>query len=303
MIGLQRLAMVFHNLLMGAETGSAQATHAHGDEIFGDIFGANMIHVDKAQQDFKVRSNFVTGVENAVLLIHTALAIKTGVSGHKSQSHQRWSETFGGIEPHHQREVIGVDIMYIAVSSINIIPRKRVCHCGEAIIGSEEIIRIQKTNHIARGHADSLVHRVIDPIVLFAFPSHAPLKLWLVGADDINGAIGAAAVNHQIFYVLECLAQDAAKCVLYRGGAVVCGGYEGDLHQSEEGNKKLLLLALGGGSPVKPMLHSPPHHYIQHKDEIYLQPGINMQVGHSERNIQYNKQQIQHQDSHQCAGG
>lgn len=156
------------------------------------------------------------------------------MSRHKAQSHQRWPKTLGRIKPDHQREIIGIHIMDITVSGINVIMRESIGHGGQTIVRGEEIIGIQETDHIARGHADSFIHRIVDAIVLLTLPFHAAIKLRLVGADKIQCAIGAAPVNHQIFYVLECLAQDTAKCVLNGGGTIESGGYKSDLHLSGE---------------------------------------------------------------------
>ena len=83
--------------------------------------------------------------------------------------------------------------------------------------GEQEVIRVQPGHHLAPGQGKALVDGVGLPLVRFAEPAlDAPPVL----ADDLQAAVGGAAVHHDVFQVGIVLAQHALEGLLQIFGLV-----------------------------------------------------------------------------------
>jgi hypothetical protein len=83
---------------------------------------------------------------------------------------------------------------------------------------------VHEINPFSRSLIDSLVHRVVNPLVGFANPISNILFIFF---DNINGIVGGAAVDNYVLDVFIRLADDAEHGLLQSGGAVVNYGDDG----------------------------------------------------------------------------
>lgn len=87
----------------------------------------------------------------------------------------------------------------------------------------EEVVGVENSDHIARCHADTFVHGVVDTLVGFAHPSQSPLVAGLVAADDFDGIVARPSVYDYVLNVAIALREHALDGVDERRGTVEAG--------------------------------------------------------------------------------
>ena len=100
-----------------------------------------------------------------------------------------------------------IDMIGHAVDHIDIrVASKKATTCAIAL-GIIDVIGIQPADDLAIGGADPLVDGVGLAFVCFRYPSHAAAE----ALEHIDGVVGAAAVEHDMFDLGAGLRRDALK--------------------------------------------------------------------------------------------
>lgn len=86
--------MVSHDVEMAAPACVAHTAGTHGYEVFLQVAGADVVHIDQSQQLFEVGCNFIACVEKSVFQIQISSAVEGRMRRHKSQSHPTASKIF-----------------------------------------------------------------------------------------------------------------------------------------------------------------------------------------------------------------
>jgi len=138
-------------------------------------------------------------------------------------------KVFGRFEAAHPQEVaLAVDDGGTPVNDIGQSgqSRKAVDDELEGVVFVQLVAGIEETDVVARGEADALVHRVVQPAVGFA---HYGVDVLAVAADDFHRAVGRGSVDDDVFDVLVRLGDDALQGVFDDGGGVVGHRNDGEL--------------------------------------------------------------------------
>lgn len=130
-------------------------------------------------------------------------------------------KVFGRFEAAHPQEVaLAVDDGGTPVNDIGQSgqSRKAVDDELEGVVFVQLVAGIEETHVVARGEADALVHRVVQPAVGLA---HYGVDVLAVAADDFHRAVSRGSVDDDVFDVLVRLGDDALQGVFDDGGGVV----------------------------------------------------------------------------------
>ena len=216
--------MVVHDLFMAAQPRGGSPARAHGHEVLVEVTGADAVHEYHAQQVLEVCRHFVRQVEGTVLFIDRLAAIERRMGRHEAEAHPAAVERTGGVVAGAPRQVAVPHEMYVAVHGIHVRVRHCLGHALQHIVGSIKIVRVEDAHHVAHGHADALVHCVINALVQFADPAQAAAVKRLVFPHDGKRIVLGAAINHDVLEVAEILPQHAFQRVTESSTAVVSSG-------------------------------------------------------------------------------
>lgn len=194
-------------------TACRSAAGAHCHEVEGKIAGGYAVDKNEPEQTFEVGGHLIGGVEGSVTLIYAPPAVEARVGGHEAATHEPTAEALRGVVAHAFCQVGVVDIVDVAVHGVDIVVAHSLGHLQENVAASVEVVGIKDAHHVARGHADALVHGVVDAIVGLAYPFQLGAEARLVLADDVDSAVLGAAVHHNVFIVGVVLAKHRFKGV------------------------------------------------------------------------------------------
>ena len=183
----------------------------------------------EAEHEFKVRRATDGGNKGTVLFKTLPFAVESGVSRAPA-----FPEGAGGVflsSPGADNFPFPVDVVQISVNGVCF----RMIAEGPRDILQDMVvlvvvIGIEESDDIACCHAEALVHGIVNSLVRFGYPTHAPGKVLFMSTDQFDGSIGAAAVDDDIFVVVIALLQDALHGIRQRIFAVAADCDDGDFH-------------------------------------------------------------------------
>ena len=103
-------------------------------------------------------------------------------------------------------QVVGVYEMHIAINGIDIVVELRH-HLLNDRVGRKKIVGIEDAHNVARSHANTFVHRVVDAVVFLGNPSHPTFKTLLVRLDDIHRIVRRVSIDNNVFNMAITLSE------------------------------------------------------------------------------------------------
>lgn len=164
----QGTQMVVHDLFMAAQSRGGSPAGAHCHEVFGNVSGADAVNEYQAEQVLKVGGHLVGQVEGTVFLIGRFAAIERRMCRHEAEAHPAAMERAGGVVSYALIRFGTVHVMHVGIHGIDIRGGHGLGHAFQHVVGSVEVIRVEDSHHVARGHADALVHCVVNALVWLA---------------------------------------------------------------------------------------------------------------------------------------
>ena len=107
----------FHAAVYVFGAGSAGA---HGDEIHGDVFCANLVNEEKAYHHFEVGTDFVVGFVVTRTFEYRFATIERGMCRHEPEAQAPGCEPFGRIVTNTFVGFVFVNKMYVSVDGIQV---------------------------------------------------------------------------------------------------------------------------------------------------------------------------------------
>ena len=188
------------------------------------------MNVDEAQEQLKVGRNPVVRVEVAVLFVARPATVEGGVGRNEPQPHQARSEHSRAVVAHALVQGFAAGIVDVGIDCVGPALLQGPGQLFDGRGRGVEVIAVQNADHVARSHAQSLVHGIIQAFVALADVDEPSLKARFVGTYDVHGSIGRQSVYDDVFQIVVGLGQHTLKRVGQGSGAVVCRGDDAEFH-------------------------------------------------------------------------
>ena len=101
---------------------------------------------------------------------------------HKPESHPHPMKWFRRVISHTPLQVAVPHVMHVAIHCVNILICESPGHQFQYSVRRVEVVAVEYSHHVAGGHCDAFVHRVVYAPVRFAYPFHASVKYRFITA-------------------------------------------------------------------------------------------------------------------------
>ena len=207
------LVVVYYDAAVTAYAVGGGSARTHRHEIDRQVMGAYAVYVYQPEHMFEIGGDTKIRVERPETLIAFFPAVERRMSRLVAHKHCPAREEPRRIIAHALAEIRIIDKMDVAEYGVDIFLTDSPGYGCKNFRRRIKVIRVQDSDHIARGQGDTFVHSVIKTLVRFADPLEPSLVFRLKFADDFQSVVSRIAVNYDMFPIRIILRQNASHSV------------------------------------------------------------------------------------------
>ncbi len=179
------------------------SSHSHPDPDFRYIAGGYPVDLEETHGQFEIGLNFIVQIETSEFLVHFPHNEKCRVRRQPTAAERTRDKGIGCPVTHHLVHVDAVDVHQVRITGLRIFVFERSRNAFQDPVVCVDIVGIEKTDNIAGGRCDALVHGVVQPVIGFGD------EMKRVGCFEyFKRTVGRTAIDDNVFNVTETLCPD-----------------------------------------------------------------------------------------------